>query len=623
MRPHFPTLVVVVIGLLAGRQCSALDASKLPEGANHARAHRYATGDNVPVGVFDTVPYGILSPHRLGDRLLAQYSFVGKLPSQAPDPLVVLADDHERLAADIVAGDDPVFTGVAPQALIYDIAIDSTSFDSRRAGSSWVAANHDVKIFNLSANFGANTNGSSTETLYWDWFSRNQDAFLVVAAGNSGGLLGIPADLFNGISVGVYDQADMKRWQNSAYTLSGSDGTEVRGKPDILAPGVWIGDGISYNGFSSLGTSFAAPHAAGAAALLADYASRHPSGDLLGPRGMKALILNSARKRQFNGPESTSAVSYDRAAANSFFDNDYLDCSEGPCSVRETSSAATAINEWTPSAWNFSAGKFSVTKPLDDEQGVGYLDATRAIINLAGENVGPGPVAGIGWDESVIAPADLPSLNTYAINQALAAGSFLTATLVWDRIVAEGDGNGIVDDVDTYAFGELANLDLRVLDATNAVIAESVSTTDNVEHLHFPLPVNAAAGEYKLQVSYTGGGLLATEFALAWWTDPTPLVPGDYNLDGKVDTADYDVWRAGFGDSTETQPLIRGDGNADGIVDAADYVIWRDHVGLEWSGLGAGSVNQMAVPEPAAWSLVGLAAVGAWRRRRCRGTSPK
>ena len=39
------------------------------------------TGEGVLVGVFDTVPYGIASPHRLGDRLLGQYSFVGKLPS--------------------------------------------------------------------------------------------------------------------------------------------------------------------------------------------------------------------------------------------------------------------------------------------------------------------------------------------------------------------------------------------------------------------------------------------------------------------------------------------------------------------------------------------------------------
>ena len=91
--------------------------------------------------------------------------------------------------------------------------------------------------------------------------------------------IAIPADSYNGITVGAYDQADLKRWQSSAYTLNGGvDGTEVRGKPDILAPGVWVGDGISYDGYYSLGTSFAAPHVAGTAALLTGYAnatSRH------------------------------------------------------------------------------------------------------------------------------------------------------------------------------------------------------------------------------------------------------------------------------------------------------------------------------------------------------------
>jgi hypothetical protein len=388
----------------------------------------------------------------------------------------------------------------------------------------------------------------------------------------------------------------------------GAAGTEVRGKPDILAPGVWVGDGISYGGYYSLGTSFAAPHVSGAAALLTDYGIQHPTADILDPRGLKALILNSARKRQIVGPETISTFTSDYSPAHPSFDKDYLDCSLAPCSIRNPGTAGTT-SAWTPDEWTYAAGKFSVTKPLDDEQGVGYLDATRAIINLAGDNAAPGLVAGIGWDQSTIAPADSPALHSYVLDQALAAGSFLTATLVWDRIVVEGDGNSIVNDVDTYAFGELANLDLRVLDALDTVIAESISTTDNVEHLHFPLPENTSPGAYKLQVSYTGAGTLTTDFALAWWTDPTPLVPGDYNLDGTVDAADYQVWRSDFGNSTEISPLIHGDGNADGTVDAADYAIWRNHVGESWSGLGSGSIDPHSVPEPTTSLQVAIVAL--------------
>ncbi len=51
-----------------------------------------------------------------------------------------------------------------------------------------------------------------------------------------------------------------------------------------------------------------------------------------------------------------------------------------------------------------------------------------------------------------------------------------------------------------------------------------------------------------------------------------PAITGDYNRNGVVDFADYELWKTDFGSGTKLQ----ADGNADGIVDAADYTIWRD-----------------------------------------------
>jgi hypothetical protein len=56
-----------------------------------------------------------------------------------------------------------------------------------------------------------------------------------------------------------------------------------------------------------------------------------------------------------------------------------------------------------------------------------------------------------------------------------------------------------------------------------------------------------------------------------------PLRQGDYNGDGIVDTADYEVWRAHFGVSPAT--FYDGDGNGNGTVDAADYGYWQDNIG--------------------------------------------
>lgn len=64
-------------------------------------------------------------------------------------------------------------------------------------------------------------------------------------------------------------------------------------------------------------------------------------------------------------------------------------------------------------------------------------------------------------------------------------------------------------------------------------------------------------------------------------------LPGDYNGDGNVTTADYQAWRQAHG-ATGDHPA---DGNGDGRVDAADYTVWRD----------AYVPNQsQAVPEPSA-----------------------
>lgn len=67
---------------------------------------------------------------------------------------------------------------------------------------------------------------------------------------------------------------------------------------------------------------------------------------------------------------------------------------------------------------------------------------------------------------------------------------------------------------------------------------------------------------------------------------PSSVRPGDYNQDGLINSADYDVWSAAYG---TTGADLREDGNYDGVVDAADYTIWRD---------AAHSTPNAAVPEP-------------------------
>ena len=81
------------------------------------------------------------------------------------------------------------------------------------------------------------------------------------------------------------------------------------------------------------------------------------------------------------------------------------------------------------------------------------------------------------------------------------------------------------------------------------------------------------------------------------------VATGDYNGNGMVDAADYIVWRKS---QNQQGSGLAADSNGDGIVNGTDYNFWRSRVGnVVGSGLGAGA----AVPEPAAMSLLVVAAV--------------
>jgi fibronectin-binding autotransporter adhesin len=85
--------------------------------------------------------------------------------------------------------------------------------------------------------------------------------------------------------------------------------------------------------------------------------------------------------------------------------------------------------------------------------------------------------------------------------------------------------------------------------------------------------------------------------------------PGDYNQNGVVDAADYTVWRDRLGD-TASLPNDNSPG-----VGQDDYDRWKMNFGL--GGSGAASGLQVAVPEPAAWSMIAAVflAIASWRWR--------
>lgn len=85
------------------------------------------------------------------------------------------------------------------------------------------------------------------------------------------------------------------------------------------------------------------------------------------------------------------------------------------------------------------------------------------------------------------------------------------------------------------------------------------------------------------------------------------LPEGDYNYDGQVTVADYQVWRDAYGSRDIFSGDLAADGNGDGVVDLADYTLWRDNQTTTPPAQG--------VPEPTAYWVFAVIGWGVSRRR--------
>lgn len=171
------------------------------------------------------------------------------------------------------------------------------------AGVDWVLQNTPARIFNMS--FGADASADDGfEARYWDFIADSFRVLPVVSAGNEGPArltIGSPAIAYNALTVGSVNNFGLPSRERLAMSIFSSRGPTRGGrkKPDVLAPG----DEILSAAFDSAGlvafsgTSMAAPHVAGAAALVSQLGIRNPTS-------MKALLINSSDGVQDWNPDA-------------------------------------------------------------------------------------------------------------------------------------------------------------------------------------------------------------------------------------------------------------------------------------------------------------------------------
>lgn len=289
----------------------------------------------------------------------------------------------------------------------------------------------------------------------------------------------------------------------------------------------------------------------------------------------------------------------------------------------------------------FANWSHTTSQPLDTTYGAGELNVRNSYyIQAGGEYNGSGGAPAtsgpsFGWDYNSGLAAG--AIRNYSL--VVPAGKYageLSAVLTWNVEVTDTESNPFIW-LPTYT---LANLDLELFDSTsgfaNTLLASSLSTVDNVEHIY---EKNFGPGVYTLRVS----GDSERDYALAWRMPLFDL--SDTDQDGDIDTADLTTIFQNFTGDLGTgggKIATEGDADLDGDVDTFDITYaMQNFTGsmpdplvafssptLVWDTNTVSQALQVleedstqAVPEPGTlWLLLlgvgGLLAGAWWRRKR-------
>jgi len=468
--------------------------------------------------------------------------------------------DQFRPAGKAGAPDRTLSFGIAHQAQLVAAPINSTAQIIDRGTTllqSTANGGFGASILNVSLHSFApawDIDGNSQLTKWLDWAATTKAAGaisdkLVVVAGNetNPNNRNNPWDNYNGITVSATTGANYKQLatyngvsgvfnrsiDKSPYATESDFFRLGRFKTDITAPGggdgtvlaapVLKGGALDANGDGINdtatwgGTSFAAPHVAGVAALLTEYAGIRAAASPANSfstdhRVLKAVILNGAKTAGLNAPAR-------------------LDEGGNPMPAW-TAVGALSRGNGAPLIKTDAAGGNATRVSIgwDRDFGTGLLDASASLANYKPGRMGPhgadavATVGAVGWDlntVSTVAPGqhstDAGWRRDYVLPK-LADMTSLIATLTWDRSVSEGLDAALLSDLDLELFG--------LKDGVSTPLAASTSDMDSMEHIFFDDAgqlQSDAFDFFMLRTSfYRSFGAQSESFALAWRVETVP-----------------------------------------------------------------------------------------------------
>jgi len=200
------------------------------------------------------------------------------------------------------------------------------------------------------------------------------------------------------------------------------------------------------------------------------------------------------------------------------------------------------------------------TVPLDYRYGAGELNIDNSHRILTAGRYQGGTTADVGktgWDY-----AHLTSGGSRQYFFEVPAGSYadrVSILAAWNRQITVGGGNPL------NLTPSLPNVDLRLYQAVGfaigAQVDASVSTIDNVEHVHL---ADLPAGRYAIEIASN----LSCDVALAWDLH-LAAVNADFDGDGDVDLADFAAFQSCFNGPNRPLPAAcTADADFDNDADA-------------------------------------------------------
>jgi glycosidase len=182
------------------------------------------------------------------------------------------------------------------------------------------------------------------------------------------------------------------------------------------------------------------------------------------------------------------------------------------------------------------------------------------------------------------------------------------------------NGDGLGDNRDLFLLGDelvASGAEQAVLDAYSALLlkrgdVDASGATDAAD----VTALYASFGSASWLMDMNVDGEVNVDDVSTMIMEVFRTIPGDFNLDGSLDAADYVVWRKGLGASGAL--FTQGDADFDGDVDSDDRLEWQADFGFARQPIVAGAASAIAavVPEPASAYLLLLGAMLTRRIRR-------